>query len=134
MMIKLVGTSVVFLLAVTSAAIARPPPGVHIDPAVAAWFHSLKNPRSPYPCCDVADCRRANATIDNQGHYKAVIRRKDFDGYDWEQRFGTAQTTTLDIPDAVVVIRSDNPTNSSVVCYGITNGEVFCFVPRITAV
>jgi hypothetical protein len=83
MRIKFAGFSAAFLL----AAGARPPPGVHIDPAVAAWFHSLKNPRSTYPCCDVSGRRRAEATVDDKDHYKAVIKRRDFDHYDWQQRF-----------------------------------------------
>jgi hypothetical protein len=67
---------------------------------------------------------------------RTITRRSSSDGTSTttigSNDFGTAESATLDIPDRVVVIRSDNPTNSSVVCYGITVGEVFCFIPWIT--
>ena len=36
---------------------ADAPPGVHIDPDIAAWFQSLKIPGTDISCCGVGDCR-----------------------------------------------------------------------------
>jgi hypothetical protein len=114
-------------LPVTGTSFARPPPGP-IDPAIAQWFHSLQHPGRTYPCCDLSDCRRVEARIVN-GHYQATIRRKDYDSYEWQQRFGDAETATIDVLNEDIVIRNDNPTNSPVLCYSIVIGKVFCFVP-----
>lgn len=82
------------------------------DPAMRAWFRSVKSPHG-VPCCDIADGHRVE--WDTKGdHYRVRI------GPDW-----------FDVPPEAVVYNAGNPTGDAVAWYSLYGGKVFirCFVP-----
>jgi hypothetical protein len=90
------------------SSLAAPPNNA--DPALAAWFRSLKAPNGS-GCCDVADCRRASSRMTPTG-YEVMI-----DGQ-W-----------IRVPWERVLRRTHNPTGEAVVCYSQMAVEIiFCFV------
>lgn len=94
------------LLAGTVVALAKPPN--EADPALRPWFQSLKQPGTGVSCCDLTDCRIVHATI-KKGHW--VVDMKDQE---------------IIVPDDKI-LRTDNPTGESVLCWSPANG-VLCFV------
>ena len=102
---------------VAGSVLAAPPPGVPVDPATAAWFHSLGGGM----CCSVADCRNTEVRDRVDGGIDAMISK---------QAFGdTAPDKWEQIPDYADQHRNDNPTGHAVVCY--VNGKIVCFVPAV---
>lgn len=99
-------TSAVALLLATPAQ-ARPPENP--DPALAPWFHSLRQPGTGISCCSVADCRPADYRI-TRDHYEAFIEGA------WRE-----------VPPDRVLQRDDNPTGRAVVCWTPSTG-VMCFI------
>ena len=57
-------------LALSQPAVAAPPDSV--DPALAPWFESLKQPGTGAPCCSIADCRTVEFRQDRDG-YEVLI-------------------------------------------------------------
>lgn len=121
------------VFALCNAAHAAPPPGEPVDPDIAAWFQSLRQ-ADGFPCCGWADCRHPAAVSIDVDHYQVALRREDY-AYDnlraelWNRWFGSASIGWVEIPDQAIVIRPDNPTGQAVVCWGIWNNTVFCFIP-----
>ena len=104
-------------------AIAAPPPNIVPDPALEAWFKSLREPGTNYPCCSVSDCRFTEVEI-KDGHYQVQID-------DW----------TYTVPPERIISGIVNLTGRAVVCYtygsfGLPSSvgpqdfvEILCFVP-----
>jgi hypothetical protein len=88
-------------------AFAAPPPDA--DPALAPWFNSLRQPWTNALCCSVADCRPVQSRL-SDGHYEAFIEGE------WRQ-----------VPDRLILNRSDNPTGRAVACWTPRVG-ILCFV------
>src|ERR1700761_6489802 len=86
---------------------AAPPPDA--DPSLAPWFNSLRQPWTNALCCSVADCRPVQSRL-NDGHYEALIEGE------WRQ-----------VPDRLILNRSDNPTGRAVACWTPRVG-ILCFV------
>jgi len=101
-------------LALGQQAIAAPPDSV--DPALAPWFESLKQPGTGAPCCSIADCRMAESRQDRDG-YEVLI-----DG-----RWNMSVPFWLRVPPNRIIDRIDNPTNRAVVCFTPEAG-ILCFV------
>jgi hypothetical protein len=122
------------LLLMPDAGRAKPPPGLS-DPAVSAWFRSLRRNHDGFPCCsESSDCRRVDDVTHTSAGYTVEINREDFvqDDYDaamWKQHHGDEVSARVDVVPAKVVIRPDNPTRSAVLCYSVITDEVYCFVP-----
>lgn len=96
---------------------AKPPPGADPDSPMAAWYQSLAQPETGYPCCSVADCRPVQyRTVGDR--YEAFIDRKSFGA--------SAPDDWVRVPKAHVLRRHDNPTGEAVACWFI--GEIRCFV------
>ena len=96
---------------------AAPPPDA--DPALAGWFESLIRPGTNQSCCGVADCRRVRYRIAGD-HFQAYIGQEF-------PRWTNAPDAWVDVPEATVVHRRDNPTGEAVACW--FEGEILCFVP-----
>ncbi len=86
---------------------AAPPPDA--DPAMAPWYHSLRQPGSGISCCSMADCRPVDYRTVND-HYEAFIEGE------WRP-----------VPPEKVLTRADNPTGRAVVCWTKMSG-IMCFV------
>jgi hypothetical protein len=101
-------------LALSQQAVAAPPGSV--DPALAPWFESLKQPGTGAPCCSIADCR-------------TVEFRQDRDGYEVliDGRWKMSIPFWLRVPPNRIIDRIDNPTNRGVVCFTPEAG-ILCFV------
>ena len=89
------------------AAVAAPP--ANPDPALAAWFNSLRQPWTNALCCSEADCRAVDSRL-NDGHYEAFIDDA------WRR-----------VPEHLILNRSDNPTGRAVACWTPQVG-ILCFV------
>lgn len=112
-MIRLLALAALLVLPVPAA--ARPPEGP-VDPAMSAWFRSLRHPRLG-GCCDEADCRRTDYRLGPDG-YEALI----------DERFpGVTSPRWERVPDDAVLTR-ENPTGSAVACW--FGGRIRCFVPQ----
>ncbi len=95
------------LLPIAAAAAAQPPPNP--DPALKSWFRSLLQPGTNYPCCSIADCRRADyRTTGNR--YEVRIHGK------W-----------LPVLPSKILKRTDNPTGHAIVCWDPAQG-IMCFI------
>jgi hypothetical protein len=122
---RLSATVWIFYAAVAAAA---PPIDVPVDPALQAWFKSLKQPGSQQLCCSISDCRFIAYEV-RDGHYEVRIEG-------W----------TYVVPNESILRKTDNPTNKAVVCYGYASFglpalpgeqrktpqdtlEILCFVP-----
>ena len=118
----------VILAGLSPAALATPPANLTPDPAVSAWFKSLRQPGTQHLCCSVSDCRVMASDIRN-GHYEVKID-------DWPYV----------VPEQAILYRADNPTGKAVVCYGYSSFglptevgqtrtapqdpvEILCFIP-----
>lgn len=114
--------------------LARAPPGP-IDPAISAFFHSLKDPRGQSCCGDPdPDCRPPLQVRIDHDHYSALIARDDFvnssiGALKWRSQFGDGALAWIDIPDDKIVLRPDNPTKAAIVCFSVESDHVWCFVP-----
>jgi hypothetical protein len=120
----------------TGASQARPPEGVAPDPAVAAWFRSLRRDKDNFPCCSASDCRQVDTVEeDSAGHYRVLVRRSQFvmdeiDMSRWSAANGTASEIWVDVPPDTITIRPDNPTGFPILCYSAYAATTYCFVPR----
>ena len=109
-------------------AAATPPADMTPNPALGAWFKSLKRPGSEHPCCSISDCRVTGYVIRNE-HFEVKI-----DGWPYL------------VPDAAVLHDANNPTREAVVCYTFSafgppmaageirivprdTVEILCFIP-----
>ena len=95
---------------------AEPPEGA--DPALAPWFKSLRQPRTNQSCCDMADCRMVQ-------YRKAGDHFQAFIGSDFP-RWTNPPRAWVDVPEASVLHRPDNPTGEGVACW--FEGQVVCFI------
>ena len=97
----------IVLTCLARPALAAPPPDA--DPMLAPWFNSLRQPWTNALCCSVADCRTVQSRL-LDGHYEALIEGE------WRQ-----------VPDRLILNRSDNPTGRAVACWTPRVG-ILCFV------
>jgi hypothetical protein len=95
---------------------AEPPEGA--DPALAPWFKSLRQPQSNQSCCDMADCRTVQ-------YRKAGDHFQAFIGDDFP-RWSNVPHAWVDVPNANVLHRRDNPTGEGIACW--FQGQVLCFI------
>ena len=95
---------------------AEPPEGA--DLSLAPWFKSLRQPRTNQSCCDMADCRRVQYRMAGD-HFQAFIG-------DEFPRWTNAPHAWVDVPNANVLHRLDNPTGEGVACW--FQGQVLCFI------
>ena len=98
------------VLLYTARAHSAPPD--HADPALAPWFHSLKQPNG-IGCCDVSDCRiiEEDRWRYNDEGYEVLVDDK------W-----------IAIPKDRVLHKA-NPTGGAVLCMESTYKIIYCFVP-----
>ena len=94
---------------------AEPPDA---GPLLAPWFKSLRQPRTNLSCCDQADCRRVKYRTSGD-HFQAYI------GEDYP-RWTNPPNAWVDVPNANVLHRPDNPTGEGVACW--FQGQIVCFV------
>ena len=97
------------VVCLTQPARAAPPPDA--DPKLSPWFNDLEQPKTHAPCCSIADCRPVPSR-QSDGHYQVEI-----DGV-WRN-----------IPDSVILSRTDNPTGHAIACWNPNSGIILCFVP-----
>jgi hypothetical protein len=93
------------------------PPGPN-----AEWYGSLQN--HGQSCCSIGDCREvdvANIRVEN-GHYQVFVTNPP-----WDSVVKTAPHW-VDVPDAAILHRPDNPTGKYVICFTPAMG-VLCAVP-----
>jgi hypothetical protein len=95
------------LLAPATHAWAHSPSG--IDPSLAPWFRSLREPINNGSCCSERDCELVQAKI-ALDHYEVFVEGG------WRR-----------VPPAVVLKRHDNPTGAAVLCHIHLN--MICFIP-----
>ena len=106
-----------FIVAVASAAVAlvlgtipaRAAPPDNVDPSLAPWFQSLRQPGTGILCCSLSDCR-ATAYRTTRDGYEALIDNK------W-----------LAVPPGRVLEHTANPTGRAIVCY-LPGQGILCFV------
>jgi hypothetical protein len=97
---------------------ARAAPPDRADPSLAPWFKSLRHPRTSQPCCDVSDCRAVQyRTLGD--HFQAFI------GGEFP-RWTNPPRAWVDVPNANILHRHDNPTGEGIACW--FQGQVICFV------
>jgi hypothetical protein len=104
------------IASLTTHAQAAPPPGA--DPALAPWFKSLSQPQTNKSCCTLADCRTVRYRTAGD-HFQAFI------GGDFP-RWSNPPQKWVDVPNANVLHRADNPTGEGVACW--FEGQIVCFV------
>jgi len=95
---------------------AEPPEGA--DPALAPWFKSLRQPGTNQSCCDMADCRTVQYRKAGD-HFQAFIG-------DEFPRWANVPHAWVDVPNANVLHRRDNPTGEGIACW--FQGQVLCFI------
>ena len=95
---------------------AEPPEGA--DMSLVPWFKSLRQPRTDQSCCDMADCRRVQYRTAGD-HFQAFIG-------DEFPRWTNAPHAWVDVPNANVLHRRDNPTGEGIACW--FQGQVVCFI------
>ena len=88
-----------------ASALAAPPEGATLVPAISNWFKDLKKPGSLMPCCSMADCRRVEYGRVAKGRYQALYKGQ------W-----------YDVPTEAILRRERNPTGSAVACFGVVFG------------
>jgi len=81
------------------AAEAAPPPDTKPDPALRAWFETLKQPQTNLPCCSISDCHFMAYIIRNN-RYEITV-----DGWPYV------------VPDEVITHTVDNLFGKAVACY-----------------
>ena len=113
---------IVYWLAVSTAA-AAPGPGVDPNSPVARWIRTLRDPDGVL-CCDLADCRRTEIRVDEEGHRWAWIGR---DEYGW-----SAPDQWRPISERVwqeTMAKGDPPDGRAWVCY--YGGAVRCAISGV---
>ena len=109
------------LLAAAGSALAKPPEGVPIDPAVHEWFESLVRADGLH-CCGAADCRVADPReirVTKDG-IEVLLNGK------WQA-----------VLDQLIVHRENAPFAATIVCKGHTDSgdltlaeeRLYCVVP-----
>jgi hypothetical protein len=93
-----------------------PPNGA--DPAFAPWFRSLRQPQTNQSCCDMADCRTVQYRTSGD-HFQAFIGNEF-------PRWTNPPGEWVDVPNANVLHRRDNPTGEGIACW--FQGQVVCFI------
>ena len=88
------------VVGVITAANAQPPEGLKLDPQIADWFRTLRNPVTGAFCCDEAD-----GTILKESEWRAA-------GNDYEVRLDAHWE---DVPSEAVLNNISNPTGNAVV-------------------
>jgi hypothetical protein len=89
------------------------------DPAVRAWFQSLKQPDHPrLSCCGEADAFEADSFEVEEDHYVAVIT----DG-----RGIIPNGTKCPVPKRKMKFDSGNPTGHGIIFIG-NQGQIYCYV------
>jgi len=96
----------------------RAAPPESADQSLAPWFKSLRHPQSNQSCCDMADCRTVQYRTAGD-HFQAYIG-------DEFPRWTNAPHTWVDVPNANVLHRRDNPTGEGIACW--FQGQVLCFI------
>jgi hypothetical protein len=102
----LIGAIGLAFLGTAGTAAAAPPPDP--DPALAAWFDSLKQPGTGARCCSIADCRPSPYQQTAEG-YRVLMNGR------WR-----------DIPPDKILQKTGNPTGEAIVCS--IDGQILCFV------
>lgn len=86
-------------LLLPAVSIAAPPADMAPDPVLRDWFHSLLQPGTQHPCCDVSDCRFVEFRI-RDGHYEVEI-----EGWRYV------------VEPSLIIPGIANPTGKGVACY-----------------
>ncbi len=81
------------------------------DPAIEAWFKSLKQPGSGMSCCDESDCKRTKARVGPDG-WEALTPAGDW----------------ISVPEDRIVRPKSNPTGEPILCLSPSR-SIYCFVP-----
>jgi hypothetical protein len=106
------------LVAAIGMAVARPP--ANYNPALHAWFESLREPGSGIGCCSEADCKilQPDELKQTKNGYEVRVRNL------W-----------VAVPPDKILEHQYNPTGGVVACYGPGRGVddqanivIFCFV------
>ena len=106
-----------FIVALASAGVAlvlgsipaRAAPPENVDPSLAPWFQSLRQPGTGILCCSLADCRVTSYRTTPSG-YEALVDNR------W-----------LAVPPGRVLEHTANPTGRAIVCY-LPGQGILCFV------
>jgi hypothetical protein len=108
----------VFLLPLVGVAMARPP--ANYNPALHAWFESLREPGSGIGCCSEADCKILSPDELKQTKNGYQVRVRNL----W-----------VAVPPDKILQNQWNPTGGVVACYGpgrtaedSANVVIFCFI------
>lgn len=101
------GVAALAALALSISAMAAPP--IDVDPSLAPWFQSLRQPGTGASCCSIADCRMTEYRTTRSG-YEALVGKK------W-----------LPVPPGRVLQHTTNPTGRAIVCY-LPGEGILCFV------
>jgi hypothetical protein len=89
------------------------------DPAIRAWFQSLKQPDHPrLSCCGEADAFEADSFEVEDDHYVAVIT--DGKGI-------IPNGTKISVPNQKMKFDAGNPTGHGIIFIG-TLGQIYCYV------
>jgi hypothetical protein len=88
------------------------------DPTLSPWFRSLRQPGTNQSCCDMADCRMVQYRTAGD-HFQAFIGNEF-------PRWTNAPHAWVDVPNANVLHRRDNPTGEGIACW--FQGQVLCFI------
>lgn len=102
------------LAALFAVGVARARPPDHTDPALAPFFHSLKQPNTGIGCCDVSDCR-----ILEEDRWRLTDK-----GYEVR----VAEDKWMTVPEDRILHKA-NPTGGAVLCYNSDLSYIYCFVP-----
>ncbi|HXE16476.1 MAG TPA: hypothetical protein VN632_04555 [Stellaceae bacterium] len=115
---RLLAPVCVIVLALIEAAPAKPP--AHVNPALHAWFESLKEPGTGIGCCSEADCHILQADELKQTK----------DGYQIRVR-----NLWIKVPPDKILEHQWNPTGGVVACYGPGRDagdqdaiKIYCFI------
>jgi hypothetical protein len=89
------------------------------DPAIRAWFQSLKQPDHPrLSCCGEADAFEADTFEAEDNHYVAVITNG---------KGIIPNGTRIAVPNQKMKVDAGNPTGHGIIFIG-TQGQIYCYV------
>jgi len=89
------------------------------DPAIRAWFQSLRQPDHPrLSCCGEADAFEADTFEAEDNHYVAVIT--DGKGI-------IPNGTRIAVPNQKMKVDAGNPTGHGIIFIG-SQGQIYCYV------